>query len=58
VGDTPLDVSSTRAAGCLCVAVTTGRYGAGELGNADAVIQTLGQLAEALATLDRPAVHD
>jgi phosphoglycolate phosphatase-like HAD superfamily hydrolase len=26
VGDTPLDVSSAHAAGCRCIAVTTGHY--------------------------------
>jgi phosphoglycolate phosphatase-like HAD superfamily hydrolase len=53
VGDTPLDVSSARAGGCLCVAVTTGQYGTEDLRDADAVIQTLGELDETLATLDR-----
>jgi phosphoglycolate phosphatase len=51
VGDTPLDVSSARAAGCLCVAVTTGRYGKEELSGADAVISDLTQLDSALAVL-------
>jgi len=58
VGDTPLDVSSAHAAGCLCVAVTTGPYGRADLGDADAVIPTLGELADTLATLERRAVHD
>jgi phosphoglycolate phosphatase len=53
VGDSPLDVSSARAGGCLCVAVTTGQYGTEDLRDADAVIQTLGELDETLATLDR-----
>jgi phosphoglycolate phosphatase len=44
VGDTPLDVSSAHAAGCRCVAVTTGRYGESELADADAVITNLNQL--------------
>ena len=44
VGDTPLDVSSAHAAGCRCVAVTTGRYGQSELADADAVITNLNQL--------------
>lgn len=44
VGDTPLDVSSAHAAGCRCVAVTTGRYGEPELADADAVITNLNQL--------------
>jgi phosphoglycolate phosphatase len=51
VGDTPLDVSSAHAAGCRCVAVTTGRYSAGELERADAVIGTLAELPGALAEL-------
>jgi phosphoglycolate phosphatase len=44
VGDTPLDVSSAHAAGCRCIAVTTGRYSAAELADADAVITNLNQL--------------
>jgi phosphoglycolate phosphatase-like HAD superfamily hydrolase len=51
VGDTPLDVSSSRAAGCRCVAVTTGRYGREELSGADVVIGDLTQFAAALAAL-------
>jgi phosphoglycolate phosphatase len=51
VGDTPLDVSSAHEAGCRCVAVTTGRYDATELGAADAVIPTLHGLHAALAAL-------
>jgi phosphoglycolate phosphatase-like HAD superfamily hydrolase len=50
VGDTPLDVSSAHAAGCRCVAVTTGRYSPSELRDADAVIGTLRELP---ATLER-----
>ena len=50
VGDTPLDVSSSHAAGCRCVAVTSGRYDAEELAGADAVLADLTQLA---ATLER-----
>ena len=52
VGDTPLDVSSAHAAGCRCIGVTTGRYGRDELGDADAVISTLAELAEALQSLE------
>jgi phosphoglycolate phosphatase-like HAD superfamily hydrolase len=52
VGDTPLDVLSSHAAGCRCVAVTTGRYGRDELADADAVIDDLGDLTDALARLD------
>jgi phosphoglycolate phosphatase len=52
VGDTPLDVSTAHAAGCRCVAVTTGRYGASELAGSDAVIADLTQLEAALADLE------
>ena len=51
VGDTPLDVSSAHAAGCRCVAVTTGRFAAEELGGADVVLANLTQLAAALERL-------
>ncbi len=51
VGDTPLDVASSRAAGCLCVGVTTGRYGPDELADADVVIADLTHLPAALAGL-------
>jgi phosphoglycolate phosphatase-like HAD superfamily hydrolase len=51
VGDTPLDVSSAHAAGCLCVGVTTGSYGETELSDADAVIAHLSELDAALASL-------
>jgi phosphoglycolate phosphatase-like HAD superfamily hydrolase len=51
VGDTPLDVSSARAAGCRSIAVTTGRYDRAELESADAVIPTLHDLHAALAML-------
>jgi phosphoglycolate phosphatase-like HAD superfamily hydrolase len=51
VGDTPLDVSSAHAAGCRCIGVTTGRYGPEELGDAEAVIGSLGELEAALAGL-------
>lgn len=51
VGDTPMDVSSAHAAGCRCVAVTTGVFDRGDLADADAVIGDLGELSEALSTL-------
>jgi phosphoglycolate phosphatase len=51
VGDTPLDVSSSHAAGCRCIGVTTGRYDTEALGAADAVIADLSELQEALAGL-------
>ena len=41
IGDTPLDVACARAGGCVAVAVATGRYGAGELADADVVLDTL-----------------
>jgi phosphoglycolate phosphatase len=37
IGDTPRDIACARADEVRCVAVTTGRYGADELGDADAV---------------------
>jgi phosphoglycolate phosphatase-like HAD superfamily hydrolase len=51
VGDTPLDVSSAHAAGCLCIGVTTGNYPSEQLEEADVVIADLGELARALRTL-------
>lgn len=51
VGDTPLDVSSAHAAGCRCVGVTTGRFTAQQLVDANAVIADLGELERALAEL-------
>jgi phosphoglycolate phosphatase len=51
VGDTPLDVSSSHAASCRCIGVTTGRYDTDALGAADAVIADLSELQEALAEL-------
>jgi phosphoglycolate phosphatase len=51
VGDTPLDVSSAHAASARCVAVTTGRYGADELRDADRIIDDLRELPAALESL-------
>jgi phosphoglycolate phosphatase-like HAD superfamily hydrolase len=51
VGDTPLDVASAHAAGCLCIGVTTGFYGSEQLEEADVVIADLGELAVALGSL-------
>jgi phosphoglycolate phosphatase-like HAD superfamily hydrolase len=51
VGDTPLDVSTSHAAGCRCVAVTTGRYGPEELSDAELVIANLSELEPALTRL-------
>ena len=53
VGDTPIDVSSSHAAGCLCVAVTTGRYDTNDLREAEVVISGLTELSAALDTLSR-----
>jgi len=52
VGDTPLDVSSAHAAGCRCVAVTTGQYARHHLNAADVVIPDLTHLADALRALE------
>jgi len=51
VGDTPMDVSSAHAAGCRCVAVTTGAFERAALADADAVIGDLRGLSDALSTL-------
>lgn len=51
VGDTPLDVSSAHAAGCHCIAVTTGAYARHQLASADVVIADLTQLPSALQAL-------
>jgi phosphoglycolate phosphatase-like HAD superfamily hydrolase len=51
VGDTPLDVASAHAAGCRCVAVTTGAFDRAGLAEADVVISDLGELAQALGSL-------
>jgi phosphoglycolate phosphatase len=52
VGDTPLDVSSAHAAGCLSIGVTTGHYGPEELAAADLVISDLSELGPALQALN------
>jgi phosphoglycolate phosphatase-like HAD superfamily hydrolase len=52
VGDTPLDISSAHAAGCRCIAVTTGRYARHQLAGAEVVIRDLTQLGAALTALD------
>jgi phosphoglycolate phosphatase-like HAD superfamily hydrolase len=51
VGDTPLDVSSAHEAGCLCVGITTGKYGEAELSDADALIGNLAELETVLVAL-------
>jgi phosphoglycolate phosphatase len=53
VGDTPVDVSSAHAASARCIAVTTGRYGPGELEHADRVIHNLRELPAALTSLEQ-----
>jgi phosphoglycolate phosphatase-like HAD superfamily hydrolase len=51
VGDTPLDVSSAHAASTRCVAITTGRFSADELRDADRIIGDLRDLPAALTSL-------
>jgi phosphoglycolate phosphatase len=51
VGDTPLDVTSARAAGVRCVAVASGAFSPAELADADAVVSALAELPGALAAL-------
>jgi phosphoglycolate phosphatase len=51
IGDTPLDIACARADGVHCVAVATGAYPADALGDADAVVHGLGDVAGALAGL-------
>jgi phosphoglycolate phosphatase len=51
VGDTPLDVETAHLAGVFSVAVATGRYDESELAGADAVIQELAELPDAIQSL-------
>jgi phosphoglycolate phosphatase len=51
VGDTPLDVETAHAAGVRVVAVTTGSYDASAVSGADAVIERLAELPDAIASL-------
>ena len=44
IGDTPRDIACARADGVRCVAVTSGQFGADELGGADAVARDAGEL--------------
>ena len=44
IGDTPLDIACARADGVRCFAVTTGPFGAEELGEADAVVSSAREL--------------
>jgi phosphoglycolate phosphatase len=48
IGDTPLDIACARADGVRCVAVTTGPFGAEDLGGADAVACDTAELREIL----------
>lgn len=51
VGDTPKDIAGARAAGIAAIGVTTGRFGRPELAGADAVLDTLTELPEAVRLL-------
>lgn len=51
IGDTPRDIACARADGISVIAVTTGPFARSALIAADAVIDRLGQLPEALAAL-------
>jgi phosphoglycolate phosphatase-like HAD superfamily hydrolase len=51
IGDTPRDIACARADGVRCVAVTTGRYGAAELSEADTVVEDTGALERVLTAL-------
>jgi phosphoglycolate phosphatase-like HAD superfamily hydrolase len=46
IGDTPRDIACARADGVRCLAVTTGSYGAEELGDADGVATSTDALSE------------
>jgi phosphoglycolate phosphatase len=46
VGDTPRDVEGAHAAGIRCVGITSGRFGADELSDADAVIDRFSDLLQ------------
>ncbi len=53
VGDTPRDIACARADGDHVVAVATGPFAAGDLGDADVVLEDLSALPEALARYGR-----
>lgn len=53
VGDTPNDVGGAHDAGVKAVGVTTGRFDAGDLGDADLVVDGLTSLPQALEQLER-----
>lgn len=48
IGDTPLDIAAAKASGARAVAVATGPFGAGDLHEADAVLEDLSDTAAAL----------
>jgi phosphoglycolate phosphatase-like HAD superfamily hydrolase len=51
IGDTPRDIACARADGVRCVGVSTGPYGTGELGGADAVAGDAQELRDVLERL-------
>jgi phosphoglycolate phosphatase-like HAD superfamily hydrolase len=51
IGDTPRDIACARADGALVVAVATGPFEAGQLSEADVVIEDLRELDAALESL-------
>jgi phosphoglycolate phosphatase len=48
IGDTPRDIACARADGVRCIAVATGPYGIGDLGDADEVVRDASGLAAAI----------
>ena len=48
IGDTPRDVACARADDVRCIAVTTGPHGHGDLAGADFVVDTTGELLDAI----------
>ena len=48
IGDTPHDIACARAGGVRCVAIATGPFSAGELADADAVVERAADLPAAL----------
>jgi phosphoglycolate phosphatase-like HAD superfamily hydrolase len=51
VGDTPKDIAGARAAGIGAIGVTTGRFERDELSGADAVLDGLAELPDALRSI-------
>jgi phosphoglycolate phosphatase len=54
VGDTPKDIAGAHAAGITAFAVTTGRFGRDELGDAEHVLDALAELPVSLRALAEP----